>query len=116
MKRVSFVIALLFASASILQAQNSNPTTSSSPSQTVAQNGFDTSYSNAAEEFRGDSQVRSHIIMSLQDHHLVGVDVKVTDTAIDISGKLPDKDAQHLAHDIAAAYADGRKVNDHTTR
>jgi hypothetical protein len=114
MKKLSFV-AVLVASVGILQAQNPYPSVPTSPPQDIPQNGLGTNYANAAEEFRGDSQVQSAIIMSLEDHHIAGVTVKVTDDTIDISGKLADKNAQHLAHDIAAAYADGRKVEDHTS-
>lgn len=115
MKQLSFVAALFLGSVSILEAQDSKPT-ATNPPQAMSEKDPSTSTSIAAEEFRGNSQVQSQIIMSLESHHLAGVTVKVTDTAIDLSGKLPDKDAQALARDVAAAYADGRKVNDHTTR
>jgi len=77
-------------SISILQAQTPSPATDN-PAQSLAQNSLSARKSIAAEEFRGDSQVQSAVIMSLEDHHLSGVTVKVTDDTIDISGKLPDK-------------------------
>ena len=107
-------VALFLLSISILQAQTPNPANENQV-PAIEQNSASTGRAIAAEEFRGDSQVQSQIVISLEDHHLDGVTVKVTDNTIEISGKLPDKDAQHLAHDIACAYADGRKVEDHTT-
>ena len=64
----------------------------------------------------GNTEIQSELIASLEDHHLSGVTVKVTDEVIELSGKLPSKDDQQLAHDVAAAYADHRTVHDHTTR
>lgn len=107
-------VALFLLSISILRAQTPNPP-SNNQAQAIGQTNPSAGRAVAAEEFRGDSQVQSQIVISLNYHHLDGVSVKVTDDVIEISGKLPDKDAQHLAHDIACAYADGRKVEDHTT-
>jgi hypothetical protein len=117
-KRPFLVAALLFGFVWVLQAQNQRPISANDahPPNVVAQKDPSTNRSYAAEAFRGDAQVQSDIILSLEDHHLAGVTVKVTDTEIDLSGKLPDKADKHLAHDIAAAYADGRKVNDHTKK
>lgn len=62
----------------------------------------------------GNEQIQSDIQMSLADHLLPALNVEVTDHLIDVSGKLANKADKQLAHDIAAAYTDGRKLHDHT--
>ncbi len=60
----------------------------------------------------GDAEIASEIGISLEDHLVSGVRWKVTDNEIDLSGKVPNKLDKQVAHEIAEAYADGRKVRD----
>lgn len=60
----------------------------------------------------GDAEIASEIGISLHDHLISGLQWKVTDHEIDVSGGVPNKLDKEIAHDIAEAYADGRKVRD----
>ena len=61
----------------------------------------------------GDAEIASEIGISLEDHLISGVQWKVTDNEIDLSGNVPNKLDKTIAHEIAEAYANGRKVRDH---
>ena len=62
---------------------------------------------------KGDAEIQSEIGISLSDHEISGLQWKVTDKEIDISGNVSNKRDKELAHEIAEAFADGRKVHDH---
>ncbi len=116
MKRLLWLAALLFGSALILQAQDSNPSNDTNQSPKTAQSDMASRNLTAAQQMKGDAEIRSDLMLSFEDHNVLGVNVTVTDNAIDLSGKVSNKDEQRLVRDLAAAYLDGRKLHDHTSR
>jgi hypothetical protein len=106
--------ALLFGFAGFVQAQNSATAPSASNTPTTSSQKASGAYQQTGNaEMIGSKEIQAEIMMSLEDHALSGLNVQVTDNAIDISGKVPTKAQKQLVHDIAAAYLDGRKLHDH---
>jgi hypothetical protein len=105
--------ALLFGFAAFVPAQNSATAPSANTPATSSQKSFAAYDLTGKAEMTGNKEIQGWIMMSLEDHALSGVNVQVTDDAIDISGKVPTKAQKQLVHDIAAAYLNGRKLHDH---
>ena len=110
MRRLIFLLSaiLAFTTLSIGQDQSANP-----PAPNVGQNTLSGNDPSGQVAMKGTSEIQHEIAMSLEDHAVSGLDVKVTDSEIDLAGTVPNKAEKSLAHDIAIAYADGRKVRDH---
>ncbi len=109
MNRKFIFVVVLSATTNPLLAQTRNTATNLGRPSSIAA-GNDKTGSIA---MIGDTQIESEIGMSLEDHLISGVHWKVTDDEIDLSGTVHNKLDKRTAHDIAEAYADGRKVRDH---
>ena len=109
MKRTFILAIVLSAMAGSLLAQTGN---NSTPSIRVP-NHIDVNDRSGNIAMVGDAEIASEIGISLEDHLISGVQWKVTDNEIDLSGVVPNKLDKKTAHEIAEAYADGRKVRDH---
>ena len=107
----NFILAIaIFAMATSLLAQTSAPAHNTDHRAPQA---IDVNDKTGDVPMIGNAEIASEIGMSLKDHDISGVQCKVTDNEIDLSGDVPKKLDKKTAHEIAEAYADGRKVRDH---
>ena len=103
-------IALLFGFAGLVQAQNTGIPVDTPNVRTAPQQDTSAAHDwNAAE----NKEVQGELMMSLEDHGLSGLNVNVTDKAIEVSGKVLSKSQKQLARDVVEAFLLDRKLHDH---
>ena len=115
MKRFLFLATALAGTALYLPAQQQTSTNPTSLDQqsTNAPALIDVNDRSGNVAMKGNAEIHSEIGMSLEDHMISGLQWKVTDRDIEISGAVHAKSEKQLALAIVQAYADGRKVHDH---